>query len=257
MSKVRRTVMTVRGKRIDEDEDGLINLNSLWEAAGFSKNRKPAKWRQSATTTPLITATYERVVGLSDSSKIQISKVIRTKAGGTYAHPILALAYAKYLSPKLAVEVNEVFLRYKAADPTLADDILERGTAEANEWAGRRALSRRVRNSYTDTLRDHGVDGRGYGACTNATYQGLFGLTAARLRQDKGLSKKANLRDAMSMKELAFTMAAEALSTERIEDENAHGSKECRQATLRSATAIRGAIETDRKDRQKRLSEDT
>jgi hypothetical protein len=41
---------------------------------------------------------------------------------------------AGYLSLKLEVEIREVWLRFKAADPALADDVLRRATAEANEW---------------------------------------------------------------------------------------------------------------------------
>ncbi|SRR5579883_238219 len=53
-----------------------------------------------------------------------------------------AAAYAGYLSPKLELEVREVWLRYGSDDATLADEILQRATAEENRWAGARAISR-------------------------------------------------------------------------------------------------------------------
>jgi len=48
--------------------------------------------------------------------------------GGTYAHPILACAYAGYLSPELEIEVREIWLRYRAGDATLADEVLARAS---------------------------------------------------------------------------------------------------------------------------------
>lgn len=52
----------------------------------------------------------------------------------------MAAAYAGYLDPNLEVEIREVWLRYRAGDATLADEILQRASAEANHWAGMRAL---------------------------------------------------------------------------------------------------------------------
>ena len=37
--------------------------------------------------------------------------VKRGRSGGMWAHPVLALEYAKFLSPALHYEVNEAFLR--------------------------------------------------------------------------------------------------------------------------------------------------
>jgi hypothetical protein len=44
----------------------------------------------------------------------------------TFAHPVLALEYAETLRPDLGLEVTQVFLRYRAADISLANDILDR-----------------------------------------------------------------------------------------------------------------------------------
>ncbi len=109
---------------------------------------------------------------------------------GTYAHPIIAAAYAGYLSPKLELEVREVWLRYRAGDATLADEILERATAEENRWAGARALSRSQRVTYTDTLKAHYVTGRGYMDCTEAVYLKLLGGKSYQLRELRGLAPK-------------------------------------------------------------------
>ena len=92
-----------------------------------------------------------------------------------------------------------------------------------------------------------------FAICTNETYSGLFGLTARKLKESRGLAKSANLRDHMSMKELAFLAASEALAVERMEDVEANGFPECRTATSKAAGAIRSAIDLDRQDRQRKL----
>lgn len=145
-----------RGRKIRVDEDGFVSLNDIHAAAGFSKNKRPYDWQRLPTTNPLIIATYERVTGKSRKSKFRTSNVYKAVSGlGTWAHPILAAAYAGYLKPELEVEMREVWLRYRAADPTLADEVLERATDEQNEWAAVRALGRAKRNEYTKTLSEH------------------------------------------------------------------------------------------------------
>jgi hypothetical protein len=148
--------------------------------------------------------------------------------------------------------VKEVFLRYKAADPTLADEIMERADAAANEWIAKRSMSRAARLGYTATLKDHGVvEPRQYAGCTNATYRGLFSKEAQQLKRERGV--KGSLRDAMDLKELATVSFAEVMSTDCIEEEDCRGFGECRDATAKVAGAVRDMIEGDKKDRQRRL----
>lgn len=253
------SALTVKGRPVRIDAEGRLCLNDIHQAGGFSKNHKPSDWAALEVTKQLIVYTAEANAGKSGiwtkNTLISVFYAKRGSGGGTWAHPNIALAYAKYLSPALHYEVNEVFLRYKAADATLADDVLARGTKEDNEWAGVRALSRSKRTEYTKTLQDHGVAGSGYGSCTNAIYVGLFDKDANSLKKAKGLKPSANLRDKMSTDELVFTMAAETLAKNRIDYEDARGNEECRKASRRSAGYIKKAIDANRADseRQDRL----
>jgi len=244
---------SLRGRKIRVKEDGFVSLNDIHSSGGFSVNKRPAQWQRLPSTNPLIIATYERVVGKSHKGKFKASLVYRTSSEGTWAHPILAAAYAGYLSPKLEVEMREVWLRYRAADATLADEVLARASDADNEWAATRAISRVKRNQYTTTLSEHGVEGFGFASCTNAVYGALFDADAKKLKEAKGLSKTANLRDRMSNDELVYVMMAETLAKGRIEDESPLGNGPCAQATKRSAAYVRQAIELDKKDRQKSL----
>lgn len=249
----------VRGRLIDQDSGNLVCLNDIWRAAGYSKNQKPEDWVRLGYVSKLVEAVLVRVTGKTQNwSRDDYHSVwymSRGQGRGIYADVRIALAYAEYLNPKLAIEVREVFIRFKAADVTLADEILERGTADENEWAGRRAMGRTARKRYTATLQEHGVRGPGYGRCTNAIYVGLFGEDANGLKAARGVPKTGSLRDHMDTSELTYTMASESLASERIEEENCWGTKECADASQRSATFIHEAIEKDRADRSKRRLE--
>jgi hypothetical protein len=247
----------IRGRIIQVDDKGFVCLNDIWRAAGFSKNQSPSHWTVLGITEKLIVALLDRNAkqnGISNYNPKSVIYAKRGQGGGTYADVRLALKYAEYLNPKLALEVAEVFVRYKAADPTLADDILERASAEANEWAGKRALARAGRRPFTDTLKRHGVRVPiDYARCTDAVYIGLFRKTARQLKTVK--QANASLRDAMDAVELTVVATGEALARERIEQTNCQGPIACEAATLRSTSFLRDAIEAERRDRlaQQRL----
>lgn len=247
--------LELRGVRLREDADGRLCLDDLFTMAKGTEGKRPKFWRISAAAQGLITALKKKVGKSNLNPGDPTSWVIYAKGGrgqaGTFAHPILAAAYAGYLNPSLEVEVWEVWLRYRAGDATLADDILSRASADANHWAGVRALSRARRNSYTDTLKQHGVEGRGYMECTEAVYTNLLGGGSFELRNQMQLPPKANIRNHLSADKLAFVAAAEALSAERIAEEERTGNRSCAEASALSASALRAAIHADRKNRQR------
>lgn len=249
--------LVLRGQTIREDADGHICLDDIWQLAKATSTRAPKVWRGRSSTKRLETELQKKVTKSALMAETRAIPVAYAKRGrgnkGTFAHPVLAAAYAGYLSPKLKIEVLEVWLRYRAGDAALADEILQRASASDNEWAAVRALSRSKRVGYTDTLRDHGVTGRGYPQCTNAVYQEVLDGTAKQIKSKMGLPEKANLRDHMDTSMLSFVMAAEVLATDRINDEGCLGNDECAKATARSASFIREAIERDKKDRQPRM----
>jgi KilA-N domain len=250
-------VLPFKGKQIRIDVNGLICLTDIHRAAGFSTNNKPDDWLRLESVLKQTTVIIEKTSGKSSAfTKADLrlaSYSIAGPNGSVWAHENLALGYASYLSPKLAVEIREVFLRYKKSDPSLADELLESASVEANEWAGVRALSRSKRVQFTTTLQAHGVTKFGYSSCTDAVYGALFDNSAKKLKIAKGLGKNDNLRDKMNTDELVAVMFAERLSRERIEEEAPSGNIECTIATKRSSVRVREAIDGDRRDRQKRL----
>lgn len=95
------------------------------------------------------------------------------KSGGTYAHPVLALAFAEYLNADLAVDVKTVYLRYRSGDITLADEVLAKAEA-AREFEESRDISKQVRHKFESTLAIAGAKS-GIGYITNAIYEVLLG----------------------------------------------------------------------------------
>src|SRR5690606_7804971 len=119
---------------------GRVCLDDLWRVANATDGRKPRFWRLTEGFKALKRVLQKKVGDPNINGDVIFAKRGRG-ARGTYAHPVLAAAYAGYLDANLEIEMREVWLRYRAGDATLADDILQRATAEANRWAGVRALS--------------------------------------------------------------------------------------------------------------------
>jgi hypothetical protein len=249
--------LVLRGTKVSEDIHGHIRLDDIWRLAKANPSKLPKHWRTTVLAKALISELQKKVTTGNVKDNSPLVPVIYAKQGrgneGTFAHPVLAAAYAGYLSPKLEIEVREVWLRYRKGDATLADEILQRATAEENKWAGARALARSERVTYTGVLKRQGVEGKGYMRCTEAVYVNLLGGKSFEIRDRRGLAPKVNLRDNLDVAELSYVMAAEALSSERILEENRQGNAACEEASGISAGAIRRAIEEDRRNRQRPL----
>lgn len=251
-----KTTLVLRKQAIRTDEMGRICLNDIWSSGNYSDNQRAHEWWRYEPAKNLAQALLDRMGRKRPHSRLDYRDIYHAKGGtggGTYAHPVIACAYAGYLSPKLEVEIREVWLRYRSGDPTLADEVMEKASPEANLWIATRSEARAIRSTYTATLRDHEVIGRGYMECTDEAYRKLFGGPAWMMRQQRGLKKGSNVRDHMDIVELSAIKLTEALASERIVVEDSRGNSECREATGRTASNVKWAIEKERKERQKRL----
>jgi hypothetical protein len=212
------------------DTGELVSLTSIYKQAverGLADGKRdPRRWSKEEGAQFIDFIAENLHVRKSDIYKASKARIDR--GGGTYAHPQIALAYAKYLSPELHSQVNETFLRAKSGDVTLAAEIADKQTDPAKlEWLSKRVAGTAARNKLTSTLKAHGVSGSGYKDCTNAIYQPLMGGTAADVREKRGLPEKANLREHMNTDELVETAYAELLAKRRIEARNSYGNTSC------------------------------
>lgn len=179
-----------------------------------------------------------------NAARCDIYKTTRGKGGGTYAHWQIALAYAKYLSHELHMQVNETYMRAQSGDVTLAAEIAEKQQdPKKTAWLAQRVKSIHARNVLTDTLTRHGVKtGVEFAGCTNAFYQGMFEKTAKELKEERNLPANANLRDSMDETELLAIALAENLAERKIRTTNSQGYTECKTRCLDASKIIADAV---------------
>jgi hypothetical protein len=181
--------------------EGLVSLNDIYAAALAEKladgKRTPGDWSREAGAQFI-----EFVAENLNTRKTGIYKTARGKGGGTFAHWQIALAYAKYLSPKLHMQVNEIYARFKAGDITLADETADKASPEQQEWLAKRTAGKAVRGQLTATLAAHGVNGKGYADCTNAIYRPILGGKKSEICAARNLPRTTNMRDLMDLEQL-------------------------------------------------------
>lgn len=137
------------------------------------------------------------------------------------------------LPGKLAAQVRSeavrTLIRAMNGDPTLAEEIIERiSNPDDLKRIEARARGKQRRIAVTATWAAHGIDEPWkFGYCTNQTYLGLYGAKAQDLKIQKGLSKKANLRNAMTTQELIEVAFTEDLADRKIRKENSQGYTSC------------------------------
>lgn len=239
----------IRGRMIRVDDAGRVSLNDIWQAVGSPEAQRPSEWRKLPHARNGADAVLKELSdngGFSPISDLSIKSVLyaeRGRGGGTWAHPLLAVQYAAYISAEIGTEIAKIFIRYKLADPTLTDELLERSSPEASEWLIRREIARDKRKAVTSTWAAHGVTGQGFAQCTNAEYRGLHGTDAAGIRKERGLPEKTNVRDHLTSTELLEVALTEAYAKERIEALNDQGNAECARSCYVSGKSVRSARE--------------
>jgi len=122
------------------------------------------------------------------------------------------------------------------------------------EWIQTRTASIETRHTFTDKLKDAGIEeGKEYAILTNELYKSSFGLSTQEYKQYKQLSQKDSLRDNMTPLELAATIFSEATSTEIITKTGAKDFVETKNAIHIAGTITKEAIEKIEKQTGKRV----
>ena len=102
----------VAGVSIPVDEFGRYNLNALHKAAGASAGKAPSQWMRNASTKELIEVA-ERHGNFHLPSEVGVVESVHGGLdSGTFAHEVLAVSYAGWISPAFQLQVNSVFLAY-------------------------------------------------------------------------------------------------------------------------------------------------
>lgn len=102
----------IAGVEITTDAEGRFNLNALHKASGLGDHKRPSKWMATDSAKQLISE-LEKQSPFSGSGQ----EVVKTNNGGTnqgtFAHELLAVSYASWISPSFHLQVNQVFLDYR------------------------------------------------------------------------------------------------------------------------------------------------
>ena len=101
------TAITIAGVIIPRDVYGRINLNALQQAGPIPLAKNPGQWLKRKSTQELIKELDSRV------SFSTLDVVHGGEASGTYAHELLAISYAGWISPSFQLTVNQAFLDSK------------------------------------------------------------------------------------------------------------------------------------------------
>lgn len=131
---------------------------------------------------------------------------------------------------------------------------LQRQKHEQNKdaaWVTTRKLGIEMRRLFTDVLKEHGVSGYGYAHVTDDINRTLFGSTAKQIKKkislEKGIGvKKVRTRDHLDGTALALLHLTEQGATNRIEDQDAQGTRQCRGISVDVAQELMRVIGADK-----------
>ena len=241
MNEVSRFSASSLKKLVGVDGE-LKSLNDLWKFAGSPKSKEPKRWVLLPDPKEYIAS--ERKAE-KDGKSVLLSK--KGRSGGIYGSNRILLEYARYLDKDLAVIVNEVFLQEVAAqqNPDLYLDKYRKTykrKGKDDAWIDERMKGVGIRKELTSTLGAHGVKGKGFRECTNASYTGLFGMNAPAIRNALQIEKKDSIRDNLSKTQLLAVSLSESLANDDIKDKHLWGVGQCSQSCHDAAHTVYGAV---------------
>jgi len=111
----------IAGHEITTDEHGRFNLNAIHRASKSGRQKRPSYWIATKQAQELISEVKSQSADLHfegvDQDKNSCLAPIHAYHGGatpgTFAHELLAISYAGWISPKFQLQVNQVFLDYR------------------------------------------------------------------------------------------------------------------------------------------------
>lgn len=216
--------MEVRGTTITQDAYSFFSLTDMWRLAGEAKTKAPRFWRVLPTTRELLAAVHVDARFSCVIGKSPEKSAIYTRKGRnaqTFAHIILALAYAEYLSPELGIEVREIALRVYAGDVTVLDDFTKNKREQLEDDHNRVTAREEVRRNNYDLnqiLKYIGASATmHWSKFHDDGYLGLYEMTENQIHAHKGLKHKQAILDHMNFHELAANMYRTSLTQQYLE----------------------------------------
>ncbi|WP_299733888.1 phage antirepressor KilAC domain-containing protein [uncultured Endozoicomonas sp.] len=105
------TMPVIAGVEINMDDQGRFNLNALHRASQQGMAKQPSNWLRLESTQDL----KNELIDSFNSSDVMSIPIVQKegRAGGTFAHELLAISYAGWISPAFQLQVNQTFLDYR------------------------------------------------------------------------------------------------------------------------------------------------
>lgn len=224
--------------------DGYVNATAMCKANG----KRWKDYRESDRCRLYIDA-LQSVDGNSGHALIE-SRSGGAGGGGTWIHPQVAVDLARWISPDFAVWMDGFLLDVLEQPGKAVETLLPRLDKEETEWIEARLNAKRTRNTFTDQLKEFGVQREGYGRCTNAIYIPMLGQDANGLKQ--AVAERTNLpvksvnpRDHMTIRELNDIESAERIAVGQLKRTDAHGNNAAVHVVKASAEYTRKLLDGD------------
>ncbi len=227
------------GTAIQFSADGWLNATATAQA--FGKANLDNFLRSSTYVE------YAEVVATAssvDSTELKKTVTGKGKEQGTFLHPELVVLFARWISPAFAYwcdkQVAQLIQKAQAA-PALAEQARTKRLQRLGVPVAVIAMRNEgvtTRLVFTNRLQRHGVAATGFRDCTRAIYFPMFGGSTDVIKEKFSLPKKANVRDYMTLTQLAAISFAEALAGERIEKEGIYGNLACEQTCNQVGQAV-------------------
>lgn len=103
----------IAGVEITTDEAGRFNLNALHRSSDAGDHKRPSKWLATDQAKSLIDELQKNQSPKSGLAQEVVSVIKGGVSPGTFAHELLAISYAGWISPAFQLQVNQVFLDYR------------------------------------------------------------------------------------------------------------------------------------------------
>ncbi|CAK2395261.1 KilA-N domain-containing protein [Vibrio crassostreae] len=101
----------IAGIDIRVDDMGRYNLNNLHRASGFGSNKAPAQWLRTQQAKEIVREVTDMQICTSPLNIIKGGQ-----SQGTFAHELIAVSFAGWLSPRFQLTVNQAFLDSKQVE---------------------------------------------------------------------------------------------------------------------------------------------
>jgi len=221
----------------------MVNINQLHVASGKKRTQSPSFWLKQDGTLQLTESIGKKYNATQDC----IIETKRGKGGYTMVHWQLALAYAKYLSPEIHLQVNQVFKERaeEIIDPELGINRSKQRAIDSwqrkgkdNEWIATRLNGIETRNYFTDTLAKHGTKGMQFAQISDIENQAVLGCTAKQYKAKRQLTKSARTRDHLNRSDVIALELLESVSIDKIKGEHSHDGKQCRDVVKRVSSVM-------------------